>query len=68
MAIYVVPDIHGEYEKLITIMNKIDKERQPGDVIVFLGDYYEVLDDLQGKDSILNKEDEQWWIKHSLNP
>ncbi|WRW34297.1 serine/threonine protein phosphatase [Staphylococcus phage CF7] len=39
MAIYVVPDIHGEYEKLITIMNKIDKERQPGDVIVFLGDY-----------------------------
>ena len=30
--------------------------------------YYEVLDDLQGKDSILNKEDEQWWIKHSLNP
>ena len=39
MAIYVVPDIHGEYEKLITIMNKIDKERQPEDVIVFLGDY-----------------------------
>lgn len=59
MAIYVVPDIHGEYEKLITIMNKIDKERQPGDVIVFLGDYYEVLDDLQGKDSILNKEEEE---------
>ena len=25
MTIYVVPDIHGEYEKLITIMSKIEQ-------------------------------------------
>lgn len=39
MVIYVVPDIHGEYDKLTTLMNKIKKERKPEDTIVFLGDY-----------------------------
>ncbi|WWT40450.1 serine/threonine protein phosphatase [Staphylococcus phage PT94] len=39
MAIYVVPDIHGEYQKLLTIMDKIKNERKPEETIVFLGDY-----------------------------
>lgn len=39
MAIYVVPDIHGEYQKLLTIMDKINNERKPEETIVFLGDY-----------------------------
>lgn len=39
MAIFVVPDIHGEYEKLLKLMNRIHKERKPEDRIVFLGDY-----------------------------
>ncbi|XWX32187.1 NinI-like serine-threonine phosphatase [Staphylococcus phage PG-2021_8] len=39
MAIYVIPDIHGGYNKLVTLMDKINKERRPEDIIVFLGDY-----------------------------
>lgn len=39
MAIYVVPDIHGEYSKLINVMEKINKVRKPSETIVFLGDY-----------------------------
>ncbi|AAX92133.1 metallophosphoesterase [Staphylococcus aureus] len=39
MAIYVVPDIYGEYQKLLTIMDKINNERKPEETIVFLGDY-----------------------------
>lgn len=39
MAIFVVPDIHGEYKKLVDIMDKIKKERKQGDKIIFLGDY-----------------------------
>ncbi|BDA81601.1 serine/threonine protein phosphatase [Staphylococcus phage vB_SsapH-Golestan-100] len=39
MAIYVIPDIHGEYGKLMTVMDTINKERRPEDTIVFLGDY-----------------------------
>ena len=36
---YVVPDIHGEYNKLMTLMGKINEEKRPEDTIVFLGDY-----------------------------
>lgn len=39
MAIYVVPDIHGEYTKLLNVMEKINKVRKPNETIVFLGDY-----------------------------
>lgn len=39
MTIFVVPDIHGEYEKLLELMDKIHKEGKPEDKIVFLGDY-----------------------------
>lgn len=39
MTIFVVPDIHGEYEKLLKLMGKIHKERKQEDKIVFLGDY-----------------------------
>ena len=39
MAIYVVPDIHGEYTKLVNVMEKINKVRKPNETIVFLGDY-----------------------------
>lgn len=39
MAIYVVPDIHGEYNKLLNVMEKINKVRKPNEKIVFLGDY-----------------------------
>lgn len=39
MAIYVVPDIHGEYNKLLNVMEKINKVRKPNETIVFLGDY-----------------------------
>ena len=39
MAIFVVPDIHGEYKKLVDIMEKINKVRKPKETIVFLGDY-----------------------------
>lgn len=39
MAIYVVPDIHGEYNKLLNVMEKINKIRKPNETIVFLGDY-----------------------------
>lgn len=39
MAIYVVPDIHGEYNKLLNVMEKINEVRKPDETIVFLGDY-----------------------------
>ena len=39
MVMYVVPDIHGEYNKLMTLMGKINEEKRPEDTIVFLGDY-----------------------------
>lgn len=39
MTIFVVPDIHGEYEKLLKLMVKIHSVREPEDTIVFLGDY-----------------------------
>lgn len=39
MPIYVVPDIHGEYNKLLNVMEKINKVRKPNETIVFLGDY-----------------------------
>ncbi|AAX92344.1 serine/threonine protein phosphatase [Staphylococcus phage Twort] len=39
MSIFVIPDIHGEYDKLMRLMNKIIEERKPEDTIVFLGDY-----------------------------
>ena len=39
MPIYVVPDIHGEYTKLVNVMEKINKVRKPNETIVFLGDY-----------------------------
>ena len=39
MAIYVVPDIHGEYSKLLNVMEKINKVRKPHETVVFLGDY-----------------------------
>lgn len=39
MTIFVIPDIHGEYDKLMRLMNKIIEERKPEDTIVFLGDY-----------------------------
>lgn len=39
MAIYVVPDIHGEYNKLLNVIRRINKVREPNETIVFLGDY-----------------------------
>ena len=39
MAIYVVPETHGEYSKLLNVMQKINKVRKPNETIVFLGDY-----------------------------
>lgn len=39
MSIYVIPDIHGEYNKLMNVMEKINKVRKPNETIVFLGDY-----------------------------
>lgn len=35
MSIFVVPDIHGEYHKLIELMNKIKEVREPEDKIKF---------------------------------
>ncbi|MDK1672826.1 fructose-bisphosphatase class III [Staphylococcus saprophyticus] len=46
MSIFVVPDIHGEYHKLIDLMNKINEVREPEDKIIFLGDYID-----RGRDS-----------------
>lgn len=43
---YVIPDIHGQYEKLNKLLNKIIDHKQPDDKIVFLGDYVD-----RGKDS-----------------
>ena len=42
---YVIPDIHGQYEKLNKLLNKIIDHKQPDDKIVFLGDYVD-----RGKD------------------
>lgn len=36
---YVIPDIHGQYDKLNKLLNKIIDRKQPNDKIVFLGDY-----------------------------
>lgn len=35
----VVPDIHGEFDKLERLMQRIDGQLYEGDTIVFLGDY-----------------------------
>lgn len=39
MSIYVLTDIHGEYEKLKKVMAKINKEKKDTDTLIFLGDY-----------------------------
>jgi len=48
---YFIGDIHGYYDKLLSLMKKIEKELHENDVLVFLGDYidrggssYEVID------------------------
>lgn len=78
MSIYVIPDIHGEYNKLVTLMDKINKERRPEDTIVFLGDYIDrgkrskdvvnyVFDLVSNDDNIiplLGNHDDAFW--HSL--
>lgn len=78
MVIYVIPDIHGEYNKLVTLMDKINKERKPEDTIVFLGDYIDrgkrskdvinyVFDLVSNDDNIiplLGNHDDAFW--HSL--
>lgn len=75
MTIFVVPDIHGEYEKLLKLMDKIHKERKPEDKIVFLGDYIdrgnkskEVINyifDLKSNDenviTLLGNHDDAFW-------
>lgn len=43
---YVIPDIHGQYDKLNKLLNKIIDRKQPNDKIIFLGDYID-----RGKDS-----------------
>lgn len=57
--IYAVGDIHGCYQKLKTMMSRLDWRPGQGDLLVFLGDYidrgpqsYEVVEmliDLQGQ-------------------
>ena len=37
--VFVVPDIHGEYDKLLRLMDKILDKRTNDDLIIFLGDY-----------------------------
>ena len=37
--IFVVSDIHGEYDKLLRLMDKILDKRTKDDLIIFLGDY-----------------------------
>lgn len=32
-----ISDIHGEYEKLCSVLNKIDPKKE--DTIIFMGDY-----------------------------
>ena len=36
---YVIPDVHGQYNKLNKLLNKIIDHKKPGDKIIFLGDY-----------------------------
>lgn len=43
---YVIPDVHGQYNKLNKLLNKIIDHKKPNDKIIFLGDYVD-----RGKDS-----------------
>ena len=43
---YVIPDVHGQYNKLNKLLNKIIDRKKPNDKIIFLGDYVD-----RGKDS-----------------
>ena len=82
MVIYVIPDIHGEYSKLVTLMDKINKERRPEDTIVFLGDYIDrgkrskdvinyVFDLVSNDDNIIpllgNHDDAFWHIMEKVD-
>lgn len=75
MSIYVIPDIHGEYDKLLRLMKKINEVKESEDTLVFLGDYIdrgnkskEVIDYIcklhQSEDHIitlLGNHDEAFW-------
>lgn len=75
MSIFVVPDVHGEYEKLQKLMDKIHIERKTEDKIIFLGDYIdrgdkskEVINyifDLKSNDdnviTLLGNHDDAFW-------
>lgn len=39
MKYFVVPDIHGQYDKINQLLNKILDKKKSDDMIVFLGDY-----------------------------
>lgn len=39
MGIYVVPDIHAQYYKLINVFDKVKNKITNDDLIIFLGDY-----------------------------
>lgn len=36
---YVIPDIHGQYTDLKRITDRIFKDKEPNDIVIFLGDY-----------------------------
>lgn len=39
MRVFAIGDIHGCYDMMMTLLGEVEKHKQPGDKIVFLGDY-----------------------------